>query len=319
MAKNGFQSFIGLGKESSFGSQVAPTNFIEFNSESIMKEINRIMSAGIRNSASASRYKNGAVSVGGDIEAELPYSGLELLLLVTFGKVTTSNVDGNVYQHIFEPVNNISDSLSIEVNRGGIPFRYAGCKVNEFSISSELDAIPIATFGILGQEEYIDTDISPAAASEPTYPDNELSVFVEGVFKIDTVEAEVMSFEVTNANNLKDDKRRLGKASRIKIPRNDLREVTGTMHVEFDDLTHYQKFVNGTEASLELKFTGSLIEATYNREILIELPRVIYNGETPQVGGREIIENDIPFTAIYDVENSKPELKITLQNEVVSV
>ena len=43
MVKNGFASFIGLAQEVSFGTQLAPTDFIEFNTESLAKEINRII------------------------------------------------------------------------------------------------------------------------------------------------------------------------------------------------------------------------------------------------------------------------------------
>jgi len=319
MVKNGFASFIGFAEEVAFGTQIAPTDFIEFNSESLKKEINRIMSGGIRNSASAYRWKSGAVSAGGDMEVEMFYMGLELLFKNAFGAVTTTQPGTLAYLHTFELANTLANSLSIDVNRGTSPFRYSGCKVNTLSLSAELDAIVMGTFGILAQDEYIEGAISPSSPASPTYEDSEQAVFTQGVFEIDDAESEILSFNVTLNNMLKDDKRKIGQATRIAIPRNDLREVTGTMHVEFDDFTQYSKFIAGTEGKLSLLFSGSEIEASYNNEIYLELPRVIYNGETPNVGGREILEHDIPFTAFYDGDNTKDEIICYMQNEKVSL
>lgn len=319
MVQNGFKSFIGLAEEVGFGIQLAPTDFIEFNSEGLQKEINRIMSGGIRNSASAVRFKNGATGVGGDIEAEIFYAGLELFIKNAMGNVVTTNPGTLAYLHTFDLTDALANSLSIDVNRGGTPFRYSGCKVNTMGLTAELDAILMSTFGILGQEEYVAGAISPASPGSPTYLDSELAVFTEGLIEIDDVETEILTFSLTLNNNLKDDKRKIGQASRIAIPRNDLREVTGILHVEFDDLTQYTRFINGTEAKLYLKFTGSNIELDYDNQIEITCPRIIYNGETPVVGGREILEHDIPFTTLYDLTGASDEMVMAIQNERASV
>jgi hypothetical protein len=319
MSKQGFESFIGIGKESGFGSQADATDFIEFNSEGLSKEINRIMSAGIRGTASMSRFKNGAIACGGDIESELAYSGFEKLIENAMGSVSSTQVGVTAaYRHIFSLLNNIQDSLSIEANKGGEPFKYIGSRVNEMSISAELDAIPIIAFTLLCQDELVGTDvINPTTA--PTYPANELAVFTEGIFKINGAESEAISFELTAGQNLKEDKRALGSALIVDSPRNDFRNISGTFHTEFDDMVHYNRFLSGETASLELLFTGSEIEAGNNREIKIYLPKIVYNGETPQVGGKEIIEHDIPFTGLFDVSGSEDELQIEIQNTKTTV
>lgn len=71
----------------------------------------------------------------------------------------------------------------------------------------------------------------------------------------------------------------------------ELRDYTGTLELEFTDGTQYNRFINGTEAAVVVTFvSGSKsLALTYNAR---------FDGETPKVGGREIVSQPLPIKAV---------------------
>lgn len=141
----------------------------------------------------------------------------------------------------------------------------------------------------------------------------EILVYMDGYFE------EVMAGSITLANNLATDKYALGSKFRLATIEGRA-EVDGSLTMEFDDGKHYKKFLESEFFSLEFKcvsegddseigHTGVPSQAYYF------MPKCRFSGTTPQISGPEIIQHDMPFTAIVDDELKTTDLVIILVND----
>jgi hypothetical protein len=99
------------------------------------------------------------------------------------------------------------------------------------------------------------------------------------------------SLTISGNNGLDDARRFLGN-QRISEPLEaNLREYSGTIEVEFTDLAQYRRFVTGSEAALVASFTSGTDSVTITTNIRVD-------GSTPQVAGREILVQSLPFKCV---------------------
>jgi hypothetical protein len=82
--------------------------------------------------------------------------------------------------------------------------------------------------------------------------------------------------------------------------------VTGSFTVEFESLTQYNRYVNGTEASLAGTWQGSSIEGAFVYEVAVTMPAVRFDGITPNVGGPDILEMEVPYKALVSSGTLSP-------------
>jgi hypothetical protein len=294
----GSNSSVGYGEETVWASGTTSiSEFLPFISESFKLERNVVATDAIRGSAARSVWREGAERISGGLDVEIqPTDEIGTLLVHTLGRNTSAGPSGtdNYYVHDIYPSGSLPAGLKFEINRDGKYFRYKGCKVNELSLECAVGDPLTASFSFLGyNEEY--SAVGTTATGISTL--NPLT-FDEGVLTIDGTATEVQGFSLAINNNLKDDKGQLGSRFRAGIPRSGFRDVTGTLNMEFDDFTNYRKYVNGTEASLALKFTSDdTILTTDNYALWIECPRIVFTGETPVVDGPDVVYHDMPFVA----------------------
>lgn len=310
----GWSSFTGVGKETIFGDGVVASEFFPFVSETMALEINQIEDTAIRNTPSQHYMNQGTKKAGGGINAFMSPEGFDQILKNALGASTPvlAPTASATWDHTIVMADTLPVGLTVQVNKGGSDFVYTGSHVNTLGFSLDINNYLVIDVGFFSKDE----EISPGyAAAAPTYAALYPFVFHEGIFKIDTSAAELLNFNCELNNNLKDDKYQSGSQTVVSHPRNGLREVTGTFHMEVDDLTEYTKFTNGTPAALQLKFTSKQIaEAAIHYDLEINFPVVKYTGTTPQVAGPELIEHDIPFKALFDVSGVAPEMNLILRN-----
>jgi len=298
MSTIGSNSSFGYVEETVWASGTPTINtFIPFISESLKLERNIVASDAIRGNSARSIWREGAERVSGDLNVEIqPTASMGTLLKHALGRVETAGPSGtdSYYVHDIYPSGSLPAGIRVQVDRDSKYFVYKGCKVNELSLECAVGDPLMATFSFLGHsEEY--SALGTASTSISTL--NPLT-FDEGAFTLDGTSAEVQSFSLTVANNLKEDKGQLGSRYRADIPRSGFRDVTGTLNLEFDDFTMYSKYYNGTEAAMALKFTADdKIDTSDAYQLWIECPRIVFTGETPTVDGPDIVYHDMPFTA----------------------
>ncbi len=83
-----------------------------------------------------------------------------------------------------------------------------------------------------------------------------------------------------------------------------LRSYTGTVSADFEDLTAYNRFVNGTEAALVLTCTAG-------SNTLVATCNVRFDGKTPNVGDRGVIEQSLPFVCLGSTDAAAITVVIT--------
>lgn len=292
------------GEESTHGTAVTVDRGYEFISESLSKEIERLESAGLRAGTRvlrSDRWASGAVTVGGDIEMEVANKSFGRWLKHMFGGVATAQPDagGNptVYEHTFTP-GDLPAGQTIQVGRpsedGTVrPFTYEGCVVESFDLEAAVNEICKLTATVNGEDEVTATSLETAS-----YPsDLTLLVFTGASLDIASSEVDVTSVTLSGNNSLKTDRNKLNSALRKQPVENAMREYTGEIEAYFADLTAYNRFINGTEATLEFFLTGAQISGVYNFALEATC-NVRFDGETPQVGGPDEIMQPLPFKCV---------------------
>ena len=89
--------------------------------------------------------------------------------------------------------------------------------------------------------------------------------------------------------------------------------ITGEITAEFKDLTSYNRFVNASHAAIVATWEGSAITGTYKRKISVSIPVARFDGDTPQVGGPEILDQTLTFKGLYN--GTDEPITITVVNE----
>jgi Phage tail tube protein len=75
-------------------------------------------------------------------------------------------------------------------------------------------------------------------------------------------------------------------------------QVTGNLTSYVQNLTLYNKFVNGTESSLRLKIEEGGSGSTNNNMYIIDMPRIKYTGGQIAISNEQELNNPMPFQAL---------------------
>ncbi len=305
--RTGLAAQLGFSEETVYGTYVAPSRFMEFVSESMTQDVERMESAGLRGGVRvlpSERWIPGMKTVAGDITLEMLTTGLGLIFEHAFGGVATVNPMGTAYEHTFTPDDLPTGGLSIQIGKPDVSaagvvhsFSYLGARIANFGIKGTVGEIGEISLGIIAQDE--DTTESLGAA---TYPSDSLLTFVDASLLIATSQIPVRSAEFNGDNGLVDGRGVLG-SNLIEEPieGSPMRTYDGTIDAHFTSLTDYNRFVNGTEALLDLDFQGVDIETALPFAIEIQA-NVRFDGETPQVSGPDELVQTLPYKVIDEAQ-----------------
>lgn len=307
--RSGLAAQLGMVAEATYGTYLAPTRFLEFISESLSLSVERIESEALRAGNSVLRDDRWAANrkgVEGSIELEVASKGFGLPLRHMLGSsvITQPDVTGNptVYVHTHTLADLYGSSLTMQVGRPDVagvvqPFSYTGIKVAEWALSSDLDAALMLSLTLDGQNEATNQGLAAASFAA----DDELLYYTGGSITVAGTSFDVTSFSLEGSNALKTDRYFVRANTLKKEPiRSSFVGLTGTLEAEFDNLTAYNRFVNGTYAALTAKWEGSTISGTYKYALEITLPVVRFDGTTPQVSGPDVLTQSLPFKALND-------------------
>lgn len=307
--RSGLAAQFGIAEEATFATFKTPTRFLEFESESMTLAEERIESAGLRAGQSvqrADRWKANRKGAEGDVSLPVMSTGFGLLFEHLLGTNTTANPGTSAYTHTATLGDTAGKSLTVQVGKpdsGGTvrSHSYVGAKVASWEISCEVDGILMVTptFDAVDEE----TDESLASASYSS--DDELLVFTNASVTIGGTAVPVKRFSVSGDNAIATDRYFL-RDSGLKKEQYiaGMREITGELVLDFEDFTEYDYFRDGTEIAIVATFEGeSLIETGYLPHVEITLPSCRVDGDTPTVGGPEMLELSLPFKVTDDGSN----------------
>lgn len=309
MSRSGLWSQVGMAAESTVGTYATPTRFLEFREESIKLTIDRIESQALRAGARfarSSRWIPGKHQVGGDVTFEVQDRGFGLPLAYAFGggtwSIATPSGGTNTRDITITAGTNYGRALTLQVGRpdtaGTVePFSYVGAKVTEASLSCDVDNFLLFTPTFAAHDET--TGQSLASAS---YPATQLPLsWVGGTFSLAGSALDVKDFSFNVNHGLFTDRffQRSTGGTIMKEPiEADMAEATGSFTVEFESLTQYNRYVNGTEATLAGTWAGTTIEGSFAYQLTIGMSAVRFDGETPNVGGPDVLTLSVPYKAL---------------------
>lgn len=296
---------LGLAKETVWGTSVTPTRFLEFTSENLERRQNVAVSNGIR----AGRRYGGqgrritSNDAGGTVSTEVAASGFGLLFEQLLGSVATVNdLASFVWSHTFTPGTLTGKSLTVQKGvqkpDGTVQaFTYPGSKILSADFSIDQDGMLMADWEIDAKNEVTATALATASYTAPiVFTYSEGAVKVGGVTKANV--RSVGSLQIVN--NLLTDRRFLGntglKSEQTNVP---FDAISGNLDVEFQNLTDfYNLFIADTSAVLVLEFIGPIISGAHNYTLRFTINDCRFEGETPKVGGPELVYQDVPFVGL---------------------
>ena len=302
---SGLSAQLGVKAESTYGTPVTVDRFYEFTDESLKLDVARLESKAIRSGARvlrSDRWASGKRVCGGSVGLELTNKSFGLLFTHMFGAVATTQPsagpDPTVYDHTFTPGDLAGKMLTTQVGRPDIggtvrPFTYHGCKVAGFEISGKVDEIAGVKLDLVAEDEDTSTGLATV-----TYPATlSLLTFVQGTLTVAGAAVSVREATVKGDNGLKSGRHFLGSALTKEPLEAALRGYTGSLDADFESLTAYNRYVDGTEAALVLLFQGAIISTTLRYQLQVTC-NVRFDGETPQVKNVDMIPLSLPFTCL---------------------
>lgn len=175
-------------------------------------------------------------------------------------------------------------------------FRYKGVQATSLSVEVALNAPVKATFGFLGlaEDAVATTAITGSTyVAQPSAPAPLVHINANNFFKEGGTASSLMTAFSFSLNNESDANFALGSATAQSIT-SSTAKITGSATYYFSDAAMYNKFVNETSSSLEVK----LSDGTYSYTFLF--PKVVYGAANNIVNNENAIVLTMPFTAVYD-------------------
>lgn len=245
---------LGARTETTYGTYIAPTQFFDFNSESVTATYGRIESDSIRPGRqfrSDTRFTNYVEGASGDIELEVSSKGFGFWLLHSLGSVSTGALTDMTYTHTFTPANLNGRFFTAQIGRplydGStiVPWSYTGGKITGLTLENSNDGNLMATIGCDFQNEVTSQTLATA-----TYPTGVESFSWVGA----TVTIAGTSFDCTSAsvsidNALKTDRRYMRGTALKKEPQvDDYREVSFELEADYDSSVQRDRVAAATAA-----------------------------------------------------------------------
>ena len=305
---------VQVGVESTYGTAVAPTRAYEAKADTFTRDVEYLQSVGFRRDMQTIRSdRDDTISLGatGSIEFDLLNKGAGLLLQHVLGSTSGPTQLGatSAYRSTFATTDiGPTGSSTIQVSRvdsGGTlrPFTYEGCVATGFNIAQDLGSNLSFTLNFDAENEQTSTgEATPAYPSSAT-PFN----YTQAVIAIDGSAATNFTSFSLDGDLAMDTARRFlnGSATKSQPKRSGVPSYTGTITAEFASLTDYNKFVNGTEFSINASWNGAEIASPYNFECVISIPVAKFTGSTPVASLDSLTTVDLPFT-VLDNGSSAP-------------
>lgn len=293
--RSGMLAQVGLKTESTWGTAVTVDRFTPLVSESVTEEIERMESEGIVPGARVLRsaqWAAGNVEISGDVGFELYQQGVGLWFRHMFGAVSTTGA--GPYTHTFTPGDLTDDSFTLQIGKPDVsgtvqPFTYAGCSITEWELAAKAGELVTLGVSIVGKS--LATGTALATASFGTGSGTPFT-FVHSSVTVGGSAANVKEITLKGTNGLADDRRFIGSSAIAQPLEEELREYSGELVLEFESLTQMNYFRNATENALVLA-----ISAGASASVTITT-NVRWDGSTPEVDGRGIVELKAPFKCV---------------------
>ena len=327
-ANIGFNSYICVGRESTFKTYSTCTAGLEFVSASLKT----LQEQKIIEAISTKRTYADRISTSKVVEGEIEFymaadsDACQYLLqnalgggVVASATATGDTTGSGTFEHTYS-LNNFDatySSLCINHRKGdainGKIFEYSGGRTGEITLSGEVDeALMCSSSLVFCDSTSTSNNVSGSltATGQTPLSFSNMRLSVETTFSSLTASAfwHIQSFELGINNSLKadGDSRRLGTSVLDVLPAG-MAQFTFAFSMRFDTLTAYNAMLNETQLSAQIACAGpTLSSSALRQQVLINMPRIFINDAgDPEVGGPdEILKSEITASILRDDSTS---------------
>lgn len=326
-----YRGYVGLGKESSYGTAVSPSYYVDAFSDGFEGD-NQTDYQNTTRSRENVKGEAGAYDDSGSLDLPAnPENGLGLLLLACFGveSFTSSDPDGDstdeVGKHVYTPAET-TPSLSVEVGLDTHVERHNGVGVDslEFSHAAE-DRLTVST-DLPAREP----DSSVTAAS-PTYSDLRNFWFQDATINLigsdRTTDVQDVSCSFSN------DITRHWRSSRVpdKASLGQLAaEYDVTLDFENEEVWHaFLGDASGSPTTPQATLGEVAFDATWSSAetiddtteaymLKVNSPQCVIDTRSANLNENDLIAENVTLTAVKDVGGIGSSVEVTLKNGVMS-
>lgn len=316
-------SYLGVAEESTYGTGVASTRFLEMVSEGLAGQYERIDSAAFRAGQRvlhADRFEPNPKGASGDLQLEVLDGTFGLLFKHCLGSATSGAPTGGKTTHTFTQGDLRGKSLTVQVGRvdntGALfPFTYEGCKVTDWELTNAVDGILKLALNLDAVSEHIGTGAGAYAVSTPAYDDNaQLLTFVGGSVQVGGVGFAVSDVSIKGENGLKTDRYFLRGSTAKREPLEEgLRKYSFDLKGEFEGLSHLNRvasvIASGAVATLTATWTSP-----QGGSLVVSAPVARFDSGPVNFDGAKIIGIDLKGMILWDGTTSPVSIAYTTED-----
>jgi hypothetical protein len=303
--------FIGFAKESSGGTAVAASRYIEALSENMQLDISRFDFKNIHGAFYEPDDMAGIQQVKGSLVFAAHPVEFGYFLAGAMGVQTSSVVASGALwttQHTMRTTDwdasFAQQPFSFEIFRDvGSSQQYTGCCISQLQMEVKPNQDLRVTANLMGRDSTNIAATTPTFTSSPAQPFafDTCSVAIAG-----TGSELIEDFTIT-VNNQLEAIGSLRNAKSIRaIRRNGPQQIRVSGQMAFENITEYNNFINQTEQAFTLSFTRA---SSFG--LTVALPRVVYTTYPLQMQGRGRIQVGFDGIARYHV-GSQTAIKVSL-------
>ncbi len=315
----GRQYAIGIGKETTRGTAVAPSVFVPLTETPFFINKNE----GLKDESGYGVITNIADRViskewsEGDLQGNIQSKSFGYFLLCALGQVSSQPVPGEstVYKHTFTMANNNEHpTLSITAKNAHKQLTHALCALQSLKISCEVGKWVTFTASMIGKKGE-ETSHTVSYSDDNEFFSKMLKIKladdIAGLSGAEEIKAQ--TFDITIEKNV-DAMYALGDGEPYNMKNNEM-TVEGSMSFYFDDTTIEELCAQAKQQSLQIKAVHNKTIGTNSKNsLVITVAKTQLKDFEPSGGLGDQTTQSVKFNGMYDLNNAEF-LTIDLVNE----
>lgn len=304
--------YLAIGEEDSYGQEGSITDYIDIASSNLdTPDDQAIIWEGVSERAGVV-HAPGLYVPSGEIVLPVDAQTTGYLFKWALGSVDTSEIEQDVYRHVFTPTNELK-SFTVGVGKDIFEHKFIGAMIDSLEMEVE-DSFASITASIIAQKDM------KANLNNPIYNEISYFTFAQTNIMIGNETADVERLNLSIANNLDGEAGViLGSRHPSFIPLG-AREVSISLDLTFKDIKYLEKFWGGTDGPVSvpthdviITMTGPPINNNYNYKLEILIPKFIFMTSNQEISGRDRIVQTVEGKGLFD-RTLGYDIQITLLN-----
>lgn len=313
---SGLAASLGVAEESTYGTYVAPTRFLEFTKEDFKKGKTILQGGGLaagRYAQLGSRRVVSTTDGSGSYTGDVPNKGFGLLIAHLLGSSATPVQQGATaaYLQTHDLGDNFGKSLTVQKGvpdtTGTVrPYSFLGGKITQAEFSCDVSGLLVANldFDFRAVSEAETLAAASYTAGTAPFHGGQMGVKI-GTYGAEAAITGVTKVSVKVERPLATDRYYANSGSLPAVKGEPIMDnyikISGSIEADFTDKTSLaDRVASDSSTSVIFEWIGPTIAAANKETFRIKLPLVFLDGDTPTVDGPGIVNVGYDFTVQDD-------------------